>query len=388
MSNKTNGQPEFATTFSGPKEFRAMNAEDTQETMAEEELRQVMAGLCSHNQKNQPENKLSHLEQAQIDTNKETQISSNEESDNEFVDASDVLNVDWSKDSPAVISDGRDMSSNVKSKGYTEEYKSELFGDITQNHNSEYQVMTNPNTNCTFCEYSRSSRQQEQPQLSSDLKHPLQTHKNGSQRNSEMATGIFEGKQLEVEEMSETSFQPTSQQGATPKSPFMNMSREETIYRVQKQVHFYFGDRNYPTDKFLRKHAKKSDNNWIPLSVLCTYKKMKKLTRDISLMAEALKSSDVVDVNETATAIRRRHPPPKYHPEAICAATVVVTLLPSTHCGFEHANEHITSTLNKFGRIVKLRRVDSLCDIPGKLSKFICLIDHEYIYLIQRHTLC
>jgi hypothetical protein len=61
---------------------------------------------------------------------------------------------------------------------------------------------------------------------------------------------------------------------------------------LKEQIEFYFSDSNYPGDKFLREEAKKRDDEFIALSVLPTFNRVKQYTTDVAVIAEALKDSD------------------------------------------------------------------------------------------------
>jgi len=127
---------------------------------------------------------------------------------------------------------------------------------------------------------------------------------------------------------------------------------EETIRaRALKQVNFYFGDRSYPKDKFLRKHARADPvGGYVSLALVAGYKKMKKITQDIALLATALDVSDVVELNAARTMIRRRYPPPKT-PAGRLEATVVVENLASA------VNEaSVRPLFAAVGRVISARR--------------------------------
>eukprot|EP00049_Salpingoeca_infusionum_P012256 m.223039 g.223039 ORF g.223039 m.223039 type:complete len:441 (+) comp15135_c0_seq1:423-1745(+) len=150
-------------------------------------------------------------------------------------------------------------------------------------------------------------------------------------------------------------------------SSFSASMREETMQRVAKQVEFYFGDRNFPTDKFLRKHTKANAGGFVPLSVVQVYKKMKKITDDLQLMADALENNAVVELSADGTAIRRKTKPPKYNPETICHATAIV---------FATAAAHVPSTMDiysgfkQFGDIVQIRSLapgSTFADLPSEM---------------------
>lgn len=76
--------------------------------------------------------------------------------------------------------------------------------------------------------------------------------------------------------------------------------------KIIKQVEYYFGDYNLPKDKFLQSQIK-LDDGWIEFDVLLTFKRLASLTKDSTIIAEALKksSNNIVSVSEDGKKIRR-----------------------------------------------------------------------------------
>lgn len=75
--------------------------------------------------------------------------------------------------------------------------------------------------------------------------------------------------------------------------------------KIMKQVEFYFSDYNMPRDRFLQEEAKKNEDGWIALSVIASFKRMQALTGDVAVIAEALKSSEFVEVSADGLSVRR-----------------------------------------------------------------------------------
>ncbi|KAF3698000.1 La-related protein 7 La ribonucleoprotein domain family member 7 [Channa argus] len=96
---------------------------------------------------------------------------------------------------------------------------------------------------------------------------------------------------------------------------------------VKKQVEFWFGDVNLHKDRFLRKLIDESDDGYVDICVLASFNRMKKLTTDIKLIARALKTSSVVEVNLKGTKVRRQLPIGDV-PSDVDSRTVYVELLP------------------------------------------------------------
>ena len=76
------------------------------------------------------------------------------------------------------------------------------------------------------------------------------------------------------------------------------------------QVEFYFGDANYPKDKFLLKEAKKDADGFIAIRTVASFARMKKLTKSWRAVAETVRDSDVVELSPDGRKMRRRHPLP------------------------------------------------------------------------------
>lgn len=77
--------------------------------------------------------------------------------------------------------------------------------------------------------------------------------------------------------------------------------------KIAKQIEFYFSDSNLPRDKFLKELADKDEDGWVPLEVLTTFKRLKKLSEDREEIVQAIKTvnGEVVELNEDSSKIRR-----------------------------------------------------------------------------------
>jgi len=66
-------------------------------------------------------------------------------------------------------------------------------------------------------------------------------------------------------------------------------------HKVKRQLEYYFGDINYPKDKWMR--AKAAENNgYIPIDLFLTFNRVKEQTSDINLLTAILKSIPDLDV--------------------------------------------------------------------------------------------
>ncbi|XP_070272929.1 la-related protein 7 isoform X2 [Myotis yumanensis] len=102
---------------------------------------------------------------------------------------------------------------------------------------------------------------------------------------------------------------------------------KQVLADIAKQVDFWFGDANLHKDRFLREQIEKSRDGYVDISLLVSFNKMKKLTTDKKLIARALKSSAVVELDLEGTRIRRKQPLGEKPPDED-ERTVYVELLP------------------------------------------------------------
>uniref|UniRef100_A0A8D2DFN1 La-related protein 7 n=1 Tax=Sciurus vulgaris TaxID=55149 RepID=A0A8D2DFN1_SCIVU len=103
---------------------------------------------------------------------------------------------------------------------------------------------------------------------------------------------------------------------------------KQVLADIAKQVDFWFGDANLHKDRFLREQIEKSRDGYVDISLLVSFNKMKKLTTDGKLIATALKSSAVVELDLEGIRIRRRKKPLGERPKDEDERTVYVELLP------------------------------------------------------------
>ena len=81
----------------------------------------------------------------------------------------------------------------------------------------------------------------------------------------------------------------------------------EIISAIITQVEYYFSDANLPTDKFMLQQIARDKYGFVALSVIATFKKMKKLSTDIRVIACALSQSSKLEMSKNGTRVRRTH---------------------------------------------------------------------------------
>ncbi|CUG89981.1 LA RNA-binding protein, putative [Bodo saltans] len=81
--------------------------------------------------------------------------------------------------------------------------------------------------------------------------------------------------------------------------------------KLQKQVEFYFSDVNIAKDVFLKAKMAESAEGFIPLAVLLTFNRVNAVTKDAKVLAESIKASPLLVVDEENLQVRRAQPLPE-----------------------------------------------------------------------------
>lgn len=98
--------------------------------------------------------------------------------------------------------------------------------------------------------------------------------------------------------------------------------------RIVKQVEFYFSDANLPRDKFLLAEVGKDKDGWVSIATVASFARMKKMTEDVVLVADALAGSKhLLEVSGDKTMVRRRTAVPE--PTESLLRTVYIKGFPS-----------------------------------------------------------
>ena len=84
-------------------------------------------------------------------------------------------------------------------------------------------------------------------------------------------------------------------------------SEAELDAAILKQVEYYFSDANFPNDKFMIAETAKSPEQWISLSTIATFNRMKALnpSHELSILVRALTPSSVLELSEDGTQVGR-----------------------------------------------------------------------------------
>jgi hypothetical protein len=127
--------------------------------------------------------------------------------------------------------------------------------------------------------------------------------------------------------------QATEQETIQPTVESIDQSdekRTKQLSQIADMVTYWFGNSNYPRDKFLQTNAA-LDNGWINISVFTTFNKMKAITTDVALIVDGARLSSVVVVSEDGLKIKKKDTIPEDF--SFDGRILLVT-------GFAEADEH------------------------------------------------
>ncbi len=88
-----------------------------------------------------------------------------------------------------------------------------------------------------------------------------------------------------------------AEMGVYPSSPNL-------LERIIHQVHYYFSAENLCRDEFLRGHMDQREG-WLPIQLIASFNRLRSLTMDVNVIAEALRLSPELEVREGL--VRKRH---------------------------------------------------------------------------------
>ncbi|KAF0548786.1 La-domain-containing protein [Gigaspora margarita] len=164
----------------------------------------------------------------------------------------------------------------------------------------------------------------------------------------------------------------------TPSEPIQRTPEEiEEKRRILEQVEYYFGDKNFPNDKFLKELCSKDPVGWVPLDIVRQFKKMQ-VYKDDALIVEALRESpEILEVDDSGMKIRRKSPIRLPIPVHIKSGPMWKSIYAK---GFDTVNqppqESVENFFKNYGKVVQ---VTPRKDTDGKFkgSYFIQFETHE-----------
>ncbi|XP_062994165.1 la-related protein 6-like [Elgaria multicarinata webbii] len=147
--------------------------------------------------------------------------------------------------------------------------------------------------------------------------------------------------------------------------------------RIISQVEFYLSDENLSKDAFLLKHVQKNKMGFVSIKLLTSFKKVKYLTRDWRVTLYALQFSEMLEVNEEGTKVRRRNPIPGYlvniPPSKMLLAWNVLPYeqtIPASLLFQTTFLDKITKLFGPFGDITSIRILRPGKKLPSDVKKY------------------
>lgn len=129
-----------------------------------------------------------------------------------------------------------------------------------------------------------------------------------------------------------------------------NIQDNDLEQQIIQQVEFYFSDDNISKDAFLLKHIKRNKEGFVSLKLVSSFKRVRYLTKDWRIVANALNKSDKLQFNEARTKIKRVEPLPLFIEKEYTKTIIVVDIL------VQIANiEHIAKVFSKCGNIMLIQ---------------------------------
>lgn len=141
---------------------------------------------------------------------------------------------------------------------------------------------------------------------------------------------------------------------------------DELAERIVSQVEFYFSDANITKDAFLLKHVRRNKEGYVSLKLISSFKRVKHLTKDWRVVAEALKRSTKLEINEAGTKLRRVDPLPAYD-ETTPSRTVVAVKMPIDRPSVENVSRLFAGC----GEIALVRVLRPGNPVPADVRQFL-----------------
>lgn len=152
---------------------------------------------------------------------------------------------------------------------------------------------------------------------------------------------------------------------------------DELRNRIVKQVEYYFSDENLPTDEFLLNYVKKNNKGFVPIEIIASFRRMKKLVQDLSVIEAALRTSSKLVVSSNGKRVRRLHPLPHKELKDSKKSTVLVENLPP-----DFSVESIQEKFATVGKVVNITIND-----PESVKEFSTAKKPDFNLSFKAHVL-
>ncbi|KAL2341142.1 hypothetical protein Fmac_009082 [Flemingia macrophylla] len=142
-------------------------------------------------------------------------------------------------------------------------------------------------------------------------------------------------------------------------------------------VEYYFSDENLLTDKYLLGFVRRNKEGFVPITVIASFRRMKKLTRDHAHIVDALKESSLLVVSGDGKRVKRLNPLRFDESRDHKLFTVLVENLPE-----DHSKKNIQEIFHEAGNIKRISIHD-----PHSTSESAKHIKQEMLISNKLHAL-
>lgn len=145
----------------------------------------------------------------------------------------------------------------------------------------------------------------------------------------------------------------------SPTNYSKNVLTDDLRHKIVKQVEYQLSDMSLLANESMFKHISKDPEGYVPIAVIASTKKIKSLTSNQHLLAQALQSSLNLIVNTDNKKIKRKNPFTEKDREELMARTVVVENLPE-----DHSHPNLEKIFSVVGSVKNIR----ICHPQGSNS--------------------
>lgn len=129
--------------------------------------------------------------------------------------------------------------------------------------------------------------------------------------------------------------------------------------RIINQVEWYFSDENLMKDSFLMKHIHRNKQGLVSLKLVASFRKVKSLTKDCRVVQTCLLHSNLLELNDERTKVRRLAPVPEVD-YSHALRTVIILNYPDP----QPQTEDIEREFSKYGEVTLVRILHPGMAIP------------------------
>ncbi|KAH1048393.1 hypothetical protein J1N35_039177 [Gossypium stocksii] len=151
--------------------------------------------------------------------------------------------------------------------------------------------------------------------------------------------------------------------------------------KIIKQVEYYFSDENLPTDKYMMSLIKKNKEGFVAISLIASFRRMKRLSRSCPSIVAALKESSLLVVSSDGKMVKRRNSLPSIEVRDPKLFTVLVENLPE-----DHSMENIRRIFGEVGNIKNISLCDPHAVEESKKSRVDILVSSKLHALVEYET--